>query len=81
MALAEKEPIVKPAVGFYPVDAVIHEMRAAGVDYPRDGLEVSSSEGIESVREHAHKAIAVGEIGLDGYWVPEAFLGKTGRCI
>jgi TatD DNase family protein len=72
-ALAERHDLVRPAFGFYPVDTVLPEMRAAGVDYPREGEECTAEEGIAFVREHVERAIAVGEIGLDGYWVPEAF--------
>jgi TatD DNase family protein len=72
-ALAQKHSLVRPAFGFYPVDTVLPEMRAAGVDYPREGEECSADEGVAFVREHAGDAFAVGEIGLDGYWVPEVF--------
>jgi TatD DNase family protein len=72
-ALAARAPIVKPAFGLYPVDAVLREMRAAGVDYPREGDECTAEEGVAWVRENASDAIAIGEIGLDGHWVPEAF--------
>jgi TatD DNase family protein len=71
--LAERSDLVRPAFGFYPVDTVLHEMRAAGVDYPREGVECTADEGIAFVRDHVHEAFAVGEIGLDGHWVPEAF--------
>jgi TatD DNase family protein len=73
LALAAREPLVRAAVGLYPVDAVLLEMRAAGVEYPREGDEWSAEEGIASVREHADQAFAIGEIGLDGHWVPERF--------
>ncbi len=33
--LAARDPLVKPAFGFYPVDAVLPDMRALGVEYPR----------------------------------------------
>ncbi len=72
-ALAAAEPCVKPAFGFYPVDTVLPQMRAAGVEYPREGEECSTQEGIDCVRELAGAAFAIGEIGLDGHWVPEAF--------
>ncbi len=71
-----RDPPVKPALGFYPDDTVIEDMRAAGVDYPREDVEHGTAEGIDFVREHAHRAFAIGEIGLDGYWVPEAFWAK-----
>lgn len=67
--------LVEPAFGLYPVDAVLREMRAAGVPYPRedDGEPPSAEEGVAWVRDHLDEAFAVGEIGLDGHWVPEAF--------
>lgn len=73
LELAREHPIVRPALGFYPVDTVLNEMLAAGVDYPREGPTYTAEEGVAFVREHIDQAIAVGEIGLDGYWVPEPF--------
>jgi TatD DNase family protein len=73
LQLARAQPIVKPALGFYPVDTVLPQMRAAGVDYPREGDECTTAEGIAYLRAHVDQAFAVGEIGLDGHWVPEAF--------
>jgi TatD DNase family protein len=73
-ALARRDGLVKPAFGLYPVDAVLPEMRKAGIDYPREAThEASAEEGIAWVAEHIDEAFAVGEIGLDGYWVPEPF--------
>jgi TatD DNase family protein len=73
LALAARDPLVRPALGFYPVDAVLPQMRAAGVEYPREGQECTTDEGIAYLRDRIDSAFAVGEIGLDGYWVPEAF--------
>lgn len=73
LALAAREPLVKPAIGLYPVDAVLPEMRAAGVDYPREGPEHDGDVAVQYVRDNVQRAFAVGEIGLDGYWVPEPF--------
>lgn len=74
LALAQRDPLVKPAFGLYPVDAVLPEMREAGIDYPREvEHEVRAEAAIAWVREHVEQAFAIGEIGLDGYWVPEAF--------
>ena len=70
--LAARCPMVKPAFGFYPIDTVLPGMIELGISYPRDeGPVFTAEEGIEWVRQHAEQSIAVGEIGLDGYWVPE----------
>ncbi len=69
---ARHQDLVRAAYGFYPVDAVLARMTELGVDYPREVPPVSTAEGIAWVREHAGDAFAIGEIGLDGYWVPES---------
>jgi TatD DNase family protein len=71
--LAAEHEMVKPAFGLYPVDAVLEQMRAAGLDYPGQRAAWPTHDAIDWVREHADQAIAIGEIGLDGYWVPEPF--------
>jgi len=70
-ALSQRDPLVLPAFGLYPVDAVLPEMKAAGVDYVREPGEWTGEEAVAWVRERCEQAVAVGEIGLDGYWVPE----------
>lgn len=71
-ALANELPdLVRPAFGLYPVDAVMPELLATGADYPRAPSEVHPDDAVEWVRENIDGAIAVGEVGLDGYWVPE----------
>ena len=76
LALAARHPMVKPALGFYPVDTVLADMVAQGIDYPRDEEPVTTAAGIRFVAEHVEQAIAVGEIGLDGYWVPESLWAR-----
>src|SRR5688572_1609789 len=71
--LARRFPEVKPAFGFYPVDTVLLAMRERGVEYPEQREAWPPAEGIQWVREHAAEAFAIGEIGLDGYWVKEEF--------
>ena len=73
LALSERFPIVKPALGLYPVDAVLADMNAAGETYPGQRQVWPTSEAIGWVRDHVERAFAVGEIGLDGYWVKEPF--------
>ena len=79
LELAGREPMVRPALGFYPVDTVLPQMRAAGVDYPREGEECSADEGIAYLQANVERAFAIGEIGLDGYWVPEPFWPEQER--
>jgi TatD DNase family protein len=73
LELARQHPMVKPALGFYPVDVVLPQMRAASIDYPREGEECSTEDGIAYLRARVDDAFAIGEIGLDGHWVPERF--------
>lgn len=70
-ALAARSELVRPAFGLYPVDAVLTEMTALGIPYERDDPLTPATEAVAWVREHAAEAFAIGEIGLDGYWVPE----------
>ena len=72
-ALAARSPMVRPAFGLYPVDAVLPEMRAMGVAYDHRDLEpVAAEDAIAWLEAHLDEAVALGEVGLDHYWVPEA---------
>jgi TatD DNase family protein len=74
LKLAARHPIVRPAIGFYPVDAVLPAMLEAGIDYPREDRDFrSAQETVEWIRNHLDQAVAIGEIGLDHHWVPEMF--------
>ncbi len=90
LALAEREPLVRPALGFYPVDAVLADMQAASeaqsvapsaaeLGKLRRAEVSTAEEGIASVEANLDRAFAVGEIGLDGHWVPEAFWPEQER--
>ena len=72
-ALAARRPEVRPAFGLYPVDAVAGAMRAAGVPTPDTRDAVDPAEACAWVEAHVDEAFAIGEIGLDRYWVPEPF--------
>ena len=70
--LAERAECVKPAFGLYPVDAVLPEMRALGVPYDSRELDpVPAEDAIAWLEDHLDDAVALGEVGLDHYWVPE----------
>ena len=65
--------LIRPALGLYPVDAVLPELLASGVDYPRDdpAPPPTADAAIGWLEDHVDQAFAVGEVGLDHYWVPE----------
>ncbi len=73
LELARAHDIIQPAFGWYPVDAVLAEMRRNGDDYPdqRDAWE--ADDAIAWVADHVDEAFAIGEIGLDGHWVKEPY--------
>jgi TatD DNase family protein len=70
-ALAERFEEVYPAFGLYPVDAVMAGMVELGVEYPREGPVIPPGPCVDWIREHTDECVAIGEIGLDRYWVPE----------
>jgi TatD DNase family protein len=72
LRLAERSPLVKPALGFYPVDTVLPELQQLDPDFRRQGEAVTAAEGVAWLRDHVEQAFALGEIGLDGHWVPES---------
>ena len=72
-ALAAAHPaLVRPAFGLYPVDAVLPELHALGHDTPRQPAAWTAEDTVHWVQDHVDDAVAVGEIGLDGHWVPDA---------
>jgi TatD DNase family protein len=73
LALAARSDLVEPALGLYPVDAVLCSMRAQGEDYPGQRNAWPVEEAVRWVKDHVEQAFAIGEIGLDGYWVKEPF--------
>ncbi len=76
-AVAARHPdLVRPAYGLYPVDAVLCEMLEMGEDYVRDEDPVPADDAIAWLEDHVEESVAVGEIGLDRYWVPEALWAR-----
>lgn len=70
LALCERHDHLLPALGIYPVDAIAQEIAAQGWEYdypPPTPFDVDAE--IDFIDAHAQDLIAIGEIGLDQYWV------------
>jgi len=69
LALTEKYDIVKASLGIYPVDALQKEIEAG--EYPMKPNIFNVDEEIEFIRKNKDKCIAVGESGLDFFWIKD----------
>ena len=69
LALAQQFPLLWPALGIYPVDAVCHQIK--DLPFPVAPFDVDAE--LAFIREAAAQGVlaAIGECGLDGYWVGE----------
>ena len=75
LQLAEQYPIIKPALGIYPIDAINH--LAAQIPFPVKAFDVDQEIAFIETQAKAGKLIAIGECGLDGHWVgPETFAAQ-----
>ena len=72
LALADRSALVKPALGFYPVDTVLPQLQRLDPEFRAETQTVTAAEGIAWLRDHIDQAFAVGEIGLDGHRIPES---------
>lgn len=65
-----RDPVIKPALGIYPIDAV-NDRLPEGFPFPVARFDVKAE--IQFIREQAMagRLVAVGECGLDGHWLGE----------
>lgn len=72
LALCERHPHLLPALGVYPVDAVANQIGehnwTASFDPPR---RFDVDEEIDFIDSVADRLVAIGECGLDAYWVDD----------
>ena len=78
LELAKRWPIVRAALGIYPVSAVAHLSSKA---LPFDVVRFDSNLELEFIRSQAHAGHlwGLGECGLDGHWVGEETFGEQER--
>lgn len=79
LELAERFALVKPAFGIHPVDAVRVERNRTTLNATECSSPVSLDESIDWIRDHIERALAIGEVGLDGHWVPEELWDEQER--
>lgn len=72
LALCSRHRHLLPAVGLYPVDAVADHIDRANWKHdwpPPEPYDIQ--EELDYIDSVASEVVAIGECGLDGYWVPE----------
>ncbi|MBC7661508.1 MAG: TatD family hydrolase [Chitinophagaceae bacterium] len=67
LQLAETYPVIKPALGIYPIDAINHLQ--ALIPFPVKAFDVDAEIAFIESQAKAGSIIAIGECGLDGHWV------------
>ncbi len=70
LKLAERYPLLKPALGIYPVDSLAKEMELG--EYPGKPAPFDIDEEIAFIQRNSKKIIALGECGMDDHWVKGA---------
>jgi TatD DNase family protein len=73
IALGKKYPLVKVALGIYPVYAAIHETTLPE-PFALAPFDLDAEIAFISTLARAKKIAAIGECGLDGYWLPPEML-------
>ncbi len=78
LAMAKADSLIRPALGIYPLDAVCHEIPA---DFPFPVATFNVWDEISFIRSQAAdgRLAAIGECGLDGYYLDESYLPAQER--
>ena len=70
LAMAEQFPQIWPALGIYPIDAINH-LLPADFEVRVSRFDVQAEVQFIAEQAAAGKLVAIGECGLDAYWVGE----------
>lgn len=70
LELVESYPLLQPALGIYPLDAVNEQIDE--LPFPVPQFDVMEEANFIEAQAKAGRLLAIGECGLDGYWVKEA---------
>lgn len=72
LALCRRHPNLLPALGIYPVDAIAQKIDRAAWTHPWPPPEAFDADAeVDFIRSVADELVAIGECGLDAYWVTE----------
>ncbi len=69
LALSKKYPVIKCAMGLYPIDLIGLASDAAGVPVQKGPLDVD--EELVWIKKHKESIVAIGEVGMDFHWDKE----------
>jgi TatD DNase family protein len=78
LAMAEEYPVVRPALGIYPIDAICNQL-PEGFELDVERFDVDAEIAFINDTAAAGKLTAVGECGLDGHWVGEDTFAEQER--
>jgi TatD DNase family protein len=70
LELAARWSVIKPALGIYPLDAA-NKCLPESLPFPVQPFDVDSEMDFIEAEAKAGRVFAIGECGLDGYWVGE----------
>ncbi len=63
LALAKKHPEIKPAMGMYPWEAMMDDVKAG--HYKKESMDFTAEEEIAFIKSHKKDIVAIGEVGID----------------
>lgn len=75
LELARRHPLIKPAMGIYPVDAV-NDLLPANLPFSVRRFDVRDEIRAIEAAAAAGQLAAIGECGLDGHWLGDETFGR-----
>jgi TatD DNase family protein len=78
LELSKTYPQIWPALGIYPVNAVCHLLP---LDFAHPTPVFAVEEEVAYIRSKATEIVAVGECGLDGYWLDQSTFTEQERIL
>ncbi len=67
LELSKKHPLIKASLGIYPIDALGKQPDATGLPHHEGKIDLDKE--FQFIEKHKDNIIAIGEVGMDFYWV------------